>query len=178
MKLIGIRILQNLVQHTPIAVCIVNVDSGLIEIYNDNFLKLFDISTSSDVAEVELQELLNSKFTADRFLISKVVIQKDSFKGSDVTVILDPNDKKTEILLSPLYAPIRNDHDDVSMVAIWFTESTEHTVDKTSNEVEISEEDPVNNLLGEIPTGTAILSGKELVFELVNATYRTLVPGR
>lgn len=171
------QLLKNVIDHSPMAVCIINAEITQIEIYNDKFLHLFDVASRASTDQ-PLLDFLNSEFHADHFLISKVIEEQDSFTGDELTMALNRNGDNIEVKMTPLYAPLINDQEVITRVAIWMTESYERKIDTVNHEDISSDRDHINDLLTEIPAGTAILSGKNLVFELVNPTYQNLVPGR
>lgn len=72
MKSTETHLMKNLIKHSPLAVCIIDAQSGLIEIYNDKFLELH-IKNSVSHSEKHLLDFLNNEFNADHQLISKVV---------------------------------------------------------------------------------------------------------
>jgi PAS domain S-box-containing protein len=177
MRLTETRLLKNIIDYTPMAVCIVNAESGAIELYNDRFLQLFD-ETAKGHSEEQFLKLLNSKFNADTLLISKVIEEQNSLTGNEFTLIVDRNNEKIEVVITPLYAPLKNDQDIITKAAIWLTESPAIRTDIVNHADILSDRNPITDLLTEIPAGTAVLSGEDLVFELVNPTYQNLVPGR
>lgn len=93
-------------------------------------------------------------------------------------MFLNRDDERVEVLISPLYAPILNDQHVVNKVAVWMSEKADVTAEKIITDDTLSDQDPITNLLSKIPAGTAILSGEDLVFDLVNPTYQNLLPGR
>ncbi|WP_185113716.1 PAS domain-containing protein [Chryseobacterium sp. Leaf394] len=171
------QLLNKIIDHSPLGVCILNVESGFIELYNKKFIQLYDAASEAH-SEQQILGLLNREFEADKMVISKVVREKNSFNGKELRLIPSRNSKKDELVISPLYAPINLDNETVTHVAVWMNESAVENTVTSGPELTLSQSEPIANLLSEIPSGTAILSGENFVFELVNPTYQNLVSGR
>lgn len=120
MKFTDTPLLKNIINHTPLPVCIINADLCKIELYNDKFLQLFS-QESKDYSEKQLLDFLNSKFIADNALVSKVIAENNSFYGDEF--YLDVNhDNRPATVITPLYAPIADDQNKVVKLAIWMTQ--------------------------------------------------------
>lgn len=115
MKFTDTPLLKNIINHTPLPVCIINVDLCKIELYNDKFLQLYS-QEAKDYSEKQLLDFLNSKFIADNALVSKVIAENNSFYGDEFSLDVDPNDKPSKV--TPLYAPIADDQNQVLKLAI------------------------------------------------------------
>ena len=165
-------LLQEIIDHTPIAACIVSAESGLVELYNEKFFQLYFNSKSEKLSEQQIISLLNREFSVSTLIIEKVVKEHNSFVGEAFTVI---DDSMQELLILPKYAPLKGQDKKIIKIAIWMTEITTANALPENN---ISESNSIRNLLKEIPAATAILSGEKHIFELVNLTYRNLLPGR
>lgn len=122
MKFTDTPLLKNIINHTPLPVCIINADLCKIELYNDKFLQLYS-QESKDYSEKQLLDFLNSKFIADNALVSKVIAENNSFYGDEFS--LDVNhDNKPATVITPLYAPIADDQNQVVKLAIWMTQDS------------------------------------------------------
>jgi len=176
MKFTDTPLLKNIINHTPLPVCIINVDLCIIELYNDKFLQLYS-QESKNYSEKQLLDLLNSKFIADNDLVSKVIAENNSFYGDEFSLNVNHNDKPATVI-TPLYAPIADDQNQVVKLAIWMTDDSTKKRETDNKKHIISERNHLSKLLEEIPASIALLSGKDFVFELVNTSYQNLVPGR
>lgn len=176
MKFTDTPLLKNIINHTPLPVCIINADLCKIELYNDKFLQLFS-QESKNYSEKQLLDFLNSKFIADNALVSKVIAENNSFYGDEFSLDVNYDDKPATVI-TPLYAPIADDQNQVVKLAIWMTQDSTKKGETDNKTHIISERNHLSKLLEEIPASIALLSGKDFVFELVNTAYQNLVPGR
>lgn len=169
------------VLYAPIGICILNADTYVTEIVNDKFL---------EVAGKPYDAIFN-KFYWDAFpevrsyyetALTNVVKTGEAFYADEVALMLIRHGKEEKIFVTFVYSPIKDENGKVIKVAIWVLENTKQVIERQKTEAARTafeyERDRFKSFFMQAPAGVCILSGPELVYELVNPAYQTLLPGR
>lgn len=174
-------LLRTIIESSPIGICIIDINSFSVVIINESYLAIFGGSKDSFIGR-SLTELSATDHHLDRKIIDEVLKHKKNITTSTPDQKVNRNGKEMVINLSTTYAPILDDNGDIKKIAAWTTESKPSASEVQNPELDskhINEErSRTNALLNEIPAGIAILSGKDMVFELINPIYQQILPGR
>jgi PAS domain S-box-containing protein len=173
--------LQNTVRHAPIGICILNADTLIAEIVNDKFL---------EVAGKPYEDI-HGQFYWDAFAearpyyeaaLAGVVQTGQAYYADEVELMLIRHGREETIFVTFVYAPVKNTEGNVVKVAVWVLENTKQVAERQKIEATRTafqqERDRLKSFFLEAPAGICILSGPELVYELVNPLYQQLFPGR
>ncbi|MBW7676359.1 sensor histidine kinase [Chryseobacterium chendengshani] len=180
MKLSDTPLLKNIIESAPIGSCILDVNDFAVELCNDRFSEFSGMSKET-LAGKSIFDIFADQYTFDRKIISNVIKSKETIYADEVSMIFTDYSKDKDINVTFIYAPVLDDNGQISKIAIWAmenaAESKEQKIaeEKTASECE---RERTNAILNQIPAGIAVLSGKKLIFELVNPVYQSLVPER
>ena len=181
MNLSNSPLLKTIVDSSPIGICIIDAVSFVVEIMNEPYAKIYGESKDLLIRK-SIDELSAKGHQLDRRSLSDVITNKQTINADPANLIVKRNGTKEEINISVTYAPVQNDEGKVVKIAIWVLENQILNITSAKIGIEKSNHDQdrqlTDELLNEIPAGIAVLSGKELVFELINPIYQNLVPGR
>lgn len=173
--------LHKAVLSAPIGICILNADTYITEIVNDKFLEVAG----------KPYEAVFGKFYWDAFAevrkyyeaaLTNVVKNGEAFYADEVALTLIRHGKEEKIFVTFVYSPVKDDSGKVGKVAIWVLENTRQVMERQKAEAaRIAfeyERDRFKSSFMQMPAGVCILSGPELIYELVNPAYQALLPGR
>jgi PAS domain S-box-containing protein len=181
MNTIDTPILDTFIESSPFGICIINAESQLVEMTNDKYSKLFGETSESWLGK-SVDELTEMGHPIDKKAILNVVGTNTTFNALGLKLKVNHHGKEEQIDISLTYSPITNPDGSVTKVTIWAVENNARTIQLQTVASEKPDLDVERQrsyeLLHEIPAGIAILSGKDLVFELINPLYQDLVPGR
>lgn len=181
MQLSDAEDLHNIVLDAPIGICILNASTLTAEIVNDKFLEVAGKS----------YEAIHGKFYWDAFAearidyeaaLAGVVETGQAYYADEVELMLIRHGQKEIIFVTFVYAPVKNAEGKVVKVAVWVLENTRQVTERQKMEAARvafqQERDRLKNFFMQAPAGVCILSGPDLIFELVNPAYQQLLPGR
>jgi PAS domain S-box-containing protein len=173
--------LHKAVLYAPIGICILNADTYVTEIVNDKFLEVAG----------KPYEAVFGKFYWDAFAevrsyfedaLTNVVKTGEAFYANEAELMLIRHGREEKIFVTFVYSPIKDKDDKVSKVAIWVLENTKQVEERQKTEAARTEfeyeRDRFKSFFMQVPAGVCILSGPELIYELVNPAYQALLPGR
>jgi len=173
--------LQKTLLNAPIGICLLNADTFIAELVNDKFLEVAG----------KPYETIFGRFYWDAFAevrsyyepaLQQVVASGEPYYADEVEMILIRRGKEETIFVTFVYSPIKDKSGLVTKVAVWVLENTRQVTER-KKEVAAKlafqqERDRFKSFLMQAPAGICILSGPELVYELVNPAYQQFLPGR
>ncbi len=173
--------LKTIVDSAPIGICILNAKNLVAEMANDKFLEIVGKPKSALIGKWYWETFAEAKAYYETALASVVTTGK-AFYADEVKLMLIRHGREEWIHVTFVYAPVRNEQDEVSKVAVWVLENTTQVQERervtAEKEAVVRERDRLYESFKQVPAGIAVLIGEELVFELANANYQQMLPGR
>jgi PAS domain S-box-containing protein len=173
--------LHNTIINAPIGICLLDAATLTAEIVNDKFLEVAG----------KPREAIAGQFYWDAFAearpyyeaaLAGVVQTGQAFHADEVELMLIRHGREEMIFVTFVYAPIKDENEKVTKVAVWVLENTKQVTDRQKvEEAKASfknERDRLTNFFMQAPAGICILDGPELVYELVNPAYQQILAGR
>ena len=173
--------LQKTILHAPIGICLLNANSLVAELVNDKFLEIAG----------KPHEAIFGKFYWDAFAevrayyesaLQEVITTAEPYYADEVEMVLTRQGKPETVFVTFVYSPIKNETGIVARVAVWVLENTRQVVERRKEMAEKlafqQERDRLKSFLMQAAAGISILSGPELVYELINPAYEKFLPGR
>lgn len=166
--------LYQTVMNAPIGVCILNAQTFIAKIVNKKFL---------EVAGKTLNEIYG-RFYWDAFAeareryeaaLSGVVESGEPYHANEAELMLIRHGKEEQVVVTFVYAPIKNTEGRATKVAVWVLENTQQVATKILLQ---QERDRFQTFFMQAPAGICIMRGPSLVYELVNPAYQQFLPGR
>lgn len=169
---------RNIIETSPIGICIINAESLTVEMLSDRYAQIYG-QTKNSILGKSVDQLIAEGHHLEKRSILDTAIHKKSITHApvDLEVFFD---SPLITSFTTIYSAVADQNGMITKVAVWIIENKQAEDVKvsdcnTENEIE---RDHTASLLYEIPSAVAILSGEELKFELLNSTYQDLVPGR
>lgn len=173
--------LRNTVLHAPIGICLLNADTLIVELVNDKFLQVAGKPHDAIFGQFYWDAFAEARPYCEAALLN-VVETGEAYHADEVELRLIRHGREEMIFVTFVYAPIPDKAGKVSKVAVWVLESTLQVKERQKVEAARAafqrERDRLNGFFMQAPAGICILSGPELVYELVNPKYQELLPGR
>ncbi|MBD1366765.1 PAS domain S-box protein [Mucilaginibacter sp. ZT4R22] len=170
--------LHNAVLYAPIGICILNADTLVAEIVNDKFLEVAG----------KPYEAIHGHFYWDTFAearpyyeaaVAGVVASGEPYHADEVKLMLVRHGREETIFVTFVYAPVKDEAGKLNKVAVWVLENTKQVNERQAAGAAFQKErDLLHAFFMQAPAGICILSGPNLVYELVNPGYEQLLPGR
>jgi PAS domain S-box-containing protein len=173
--------LHNMVLHAPIGVCVLDAETLVAEIVNDKFLEVAG----------KPYEAISGQFYWDAFAearsyyeaaLAGVVSTGEAYYADEVELMLIRHGREEIIYVTFVYAAVKDADGKIVKIAVWVLENTRQVTERQKVEAAKAafqqERDRLKSFFKEAPAGICILSGPELVYELVNPLYQQLFPGR
>ena len=173
--------LRKTVQNAPIGVCILDAATLVAEIVNDKFLEVAG----------KPYEAIQDQFYWDAFAearpyyeaaLNGVVQTGQAYHADEVELMLIRHGRHEMVFVTFVYSPVKNETGHVDKIAVWVLENTKQVTERQKAEASGAafqkERDRLKNFFMQAPAGICILSGPELIYELVNPVYQQLLPGR
>lgn len=181
MNLTDSPLLKTVIDSAPIGICILNAHSLVAEMVNDKFLSIAGKEKEAILGKWYWESFAEVRAHYEDAL-SNVVATGESYYADEVGLMLIRNGKEEQVHVTFVYAPVLDEKAVVTKVAVWVLENTtqvhERAKASAAHKAAEKERDRLYESISQAPAGIAILSGEELVIELVNAKYQQLLPGR
>src|ERR1700712_4553941 len=173
--------LHTMVLHAPIGICVLDAETLVAEIVNDKFLEVAG----------KPKEAISGQFYWDAFAEARPYYEGalaggvgtgEAYYADEVELMLIRHGREENIYVTFVYAAIKNAEGNIVKIAVWVLENTKQVTERQKVEVAKAavqqERDRLQTFFMEAPAGVCIVSGPELVYELVNPLYQQLFPGR
>ena len=173
--------LQNIVLSAPIGICILNADNLTAEMLNDKFLDVAGKPRESIIGKFYWEPFAEARPFYE-VALAGVVASGEPFYANEVELMLVRHGREEKIFVTFVYTPVKDDAGKVRKVAVWVLENTLQVIERekvsAAKAILQGERDRLREFFMQAPAGICILSGPELVFELVNPGYQEILPGR
>jgi PAS domain S-box-containing protein len=181
MEFINEEDLQNTVLTAPIGICILNADTLVVEMLNDKFLEVAGKPREAIIGHWYWEPFAEAQ-TFYEAALSGVVSSGEPFYANEVALMLVRGGREEHVFVTFVYAPVKDVAGTVRKVAVWVLENTQQVNERekiaAAKAALQGERDRLREFFMQAPAGICILSGTDLVFELVNPFYQQLFPGR
>jgi PAS domain S-box-containing protein len=173
--------LHNTVLYAPIGICILDADTLVAELVNDNFLEVAGKSYGAIYGQFYWDAFAEARSYYEEALNS-VVRTGEAYYADEVELMLIRHGREEMIFVTFVYAPVKNKAGKINKVAVWVLENTKQVNERQKMEASRTafqqERDRLKRFFMQAPAGICILDGPELTYELVNPHYQELLPGR
>lgn len=177
MNLTDITFLKTIIDTAPVGICVLSSDLLIVELLNDRYNNIYGENTDNILGK-SIEELLVQGHQFDKQILHDVIKNNKTLSSDKINLKINFNGHEKVKNISQIYVPIEDSSGKVTKIAVWVYENS-FNIDKNAiAEKTVTEKERTNALLNEIPAGIAVLTGKNLVFELINPMYQELVPGR
>ena len=156
--------LQKMVLDAPIGICILDAESLMIEIVNEQFI---DVVGQSREALLSKNYWGNFKETSETYesQLYQTISSGKAFEVKEAEVELFKNGVLQKVYLSFIYAPLFDTHEKVRKVAVWLIDNTPQV--RARKKVEASEANLRNTIL-KAPVAMCIFKEPKYVVEIAN----------
>jgi two-component system sensor histidine kinase VicK len=173
--------LKTIVDSAPIGICILGADDFVAEMLNDKFLEIAGKPRESILGKWYWEPFAEARAYYEEAL-AQVVSSGQAYYADEVSLMLLRHGKEEWIFVTFVYAPVLDENGKVTKVAVWVLENTAQVREREkvnqAKQAAEKERDHLYGFFNQIPAGICVLSGPELVYELVNPNYQALLPGR
>jgi len=170
---------KNVIETSPIGICIINAELLTIEMLSDRYAQIYG-QTKNSILGTPVDQLITEGHNLEKKSIQDAAIHNKSITSSPVDLEVFIDGHLVNISITTIYSPVSDQNGKITEVAVWMIENKHSEDSKISNGNTLTDKkrDHSASLLYEIPSAVAILSGEELKFELLNPSYQNLVPDR
>jgi two-component system sensor histidine kinase VicK len=181
MKLQDNEQLRTIVDCAPIGICILSAEGLVAEMVNDKFLEIAGKPRESILGKWYWEPFAEAReYYQDA--LAQVVTSGEAYFADEVSLMLLRHGKEEWIFVTFVYAPVFDEGGAVSKVAVWVLENTAQVREREkvilAKQAAERERDRLYGFFSQMPAGICVLSGPDLVYELVNPNYQALLPGR
>ncbi|MEO5681273.1 MAG: PAS domain-containing sensor histidine kinase [Chitinophagaceae bacterium] len=173
--------LEKTILNAPIGICLLNADTFIAELVNDKFLEVAGKPFESIFGQFYWDAFAEVRSYYESAL-KNVVVTGAAYYADEVEMVLIRRGKAENIFVTFVYAPIKNEAGAVTKVAVWVLENTRQVVElKKEVAAKLAfqqERDRFKGFLMQAAAGISILSGPDLIYELVNPAYEQFLAGR
>lgn len=173
--------LESTVLAAPYGICILNAQTLTIELVNEKFVRIagkpYDKISGHFYWDVfpEARPFFEGK-------LNSAIETGEPYHEEGLELLNIRPTRDDNIVVNLTYSPVKDESAEVKKVAVWISETTKQVREK--QELQIidaavrKERDRLNEFLMQAPAGICIVSGPDLVYEVVNPAYQSLLPGR
>jgi two-component system sensor histidine kinase VicK len=173
--------LKEIVESAPIGVAILEAATLKVEILNAKFLEIAGKPKDAILNKWYWEPFAEVRAYYENAL-NDVVATGEPYYADEVKMMLIRHGREEWIYVTFVYAPVKNAAGEVTKIAVWVLENTRQVTERQKAEAAKAafreERDRLQRFFMQAPAGICILSGPELVYELVNPSYQELLPGR
>jgi two-component system sensor histidine kinase VicK len=173
--------LHNTVLNAPIGICILDAATLVAEIVNSKFLEVAGKPYDAIQGQFYWDAFAEARVYYEAALAG-VVESGEAYYADEVALMLIRNGREENIYVTFVYSPVNDQLGKVRKVAVWVLENTKQVSERQKVEAEKAllqrERDRLKSFFMHAPAGICILSGPDLVYDLVNPGYQELLPGR
>src|SRR5215217_755757 len=181
MKLQDNEQLRTIVDSAPIGICILSAENLVAEIVNDKFLEIAGKPREAILGKWYWEPFAEARAYYEAALLG-VVSSGETYYADEVSLMLVRHGKEEWIFVTFVYAPVLDASGSVSKIAVWVLENTAQVRERekvvAAKQAAELERDRLYEFFDQVPAGICVLTGPELVYELVNPNYQELLPGR
>lgn len=181
MQLTDRQDLHQAVLDAPIGICILDADTLVAEIVNDKFLEVAGKPYHAIFGQFYWDAFAEARAYYEPALAG-VVSTGQAYYADEVEMMLIRQGQEEMIFVTFVYGPVKDKAGKVTKIAVWVLEKTKEVAERKHQEAAKNafkkERDQLQRYFMQAPAGICILSGPQLVYELVNPAYQLILPGR
>lgn len=113
------------IQSAPMGVCLLDASTLIAEAVNEKYLEITGKTHQSVIGQWHWKAFAEARHYYEDVL-KKVVLTGERYQAEDIEISLVRHETPEQIIVNFVYAPITNEHGQVSKVAVWVTEDTKH----------------------------------------------------
>jgi PAS domain S-box-containing protein len=172
---------HNTVLNAPIGMCLLDATTLIAEVVNDKFLEVAGKPKDTILGQFYWDAFSEARMYYEAAL-NEVVEKGTAYYADEVELMLIRHGREEKIFVTFVYAPVKSNEGKVSKVVVWVLENTQQVNERLKAEAARlafqKERNSLQSFFMQAPAGICILSGPNLVYELVNRGYQQLLPGR
>jgi hypothetical protein len=165
----------------PMGICLLNSASLIAEMVNDKFLEIAGKPRDAIIGKWYWEAFAEARPYYESALAG-VVQTGEPFYANEVQIMLIRNGREENIIVTFVYAPVKDEQGTVQKIAVWVLENTHQVNERekiAAGKAALERErDRLQEFFMQAPAGICILGGTDLVFELANPLYQQLFTGR
>lgn len=169
------------VLHAPIGICLLDASTLTAEIVNDKFLEVAGKPLEAIYGQYYWDAFAEARPYYEAALAG-VVQTGEAYFADEVELMLIRHGREEMIVVTFVYAPVKDKDGKVNKIAVWVLENTKQVNERqkieTARAASQRERDRLKRFFMQAPAGICILDGPELVYELVNPAYQEILRGR
>jgi PAS domain S-box-containing protein len=181
MRLTDGEILYNTVLRAPIGICILDADTLIAEFVNEKFIEVAGKPYDAIFGRFYWDAFAEARPYYEKAL-ALVVRSGEAYYADEVEMMLIRHGREETIFVTFVYTSVTDKDGNVIKVAVWVLENTKQVNERQKTEAARNafkqERDRFKGFFMQAPAGICMLDGPNLVYELVNADYQQLFPGR
>lgn len=162
------RQLQNLFTQAPVAICILRGENFVVEMANQNILKMWDKTASQMLNKPLFEGLPEAAEQGFDKLLHNTYTTGESYIDEECAFYRTDGNKTEEIYVKFIYEAIYEEDGSISGIIVLAHDITIQV--NTRKKVEESEA-KFRKLIHQAPMGIVIVKGKDLVYEVANDAY-------
>ncbi|RBQ06663.1 PAS domain-containing sensor histidine kinase [Pedobacter miscanthi] len=173
--------LKILVECAPIGICILDAQTFVAEMVNDKFLEIAR-KPKADIIDKWYWDAFREVKHLYQAALENVAKTLQPYHADEAEVTLIRNGQAEHIVVTFVYAPVKDEHDKATKIAVWVLENTlqvnaRKKVDRDNALLE-KERNRLYEVFMEAPAGICLWTGPDLVYEMVNPAYQRILAGR
>jgi len=167
--------------NAPIGVCILDADTLIAEFVNDKFLEVAGKPHQAIYGQYYWDAFSEARAYYQDALAG-VVKTGEPYYAQEVELMLIRHGNAEKIFVTFVYAPVKEPTGRVKKITVWVLENTKQVAERQAQEEAKNafkgERDRLYSYFMQAVAGICVLRGPDLVYDLVNAAYQQILPGR
>lgn len=160
--------LQNLFMQAPMAICILRGENFVVEMANENILKIWDKPASNMLNKPLFEVLPEAAEQGFDKLLQNVYITGIPYVDEECAFYSVTGDKREEVYVRFIYEPFYEEDGTINGIIVL---AHDITLQVTARKKIEESESKFRNLIHQAPMGIVIVKGRDLVFDIVNDVY-------
>lgn len=162
------RQLQNLFMQAPVAICILRGEDFVVEMANENILKMWDKPASAVLNRPLLEGLPEAGIQGYGKILENVFATGERYVDEEAYFYSITDGVREEIYVRFIYEPLREEDGTLSSIMVL---AHDITLQVTARKQIEESENKFRNLIRQAPIGIVIVRGRDFVYEIANDKY-------
>lgn len=173
--------LKLLIESAPIGICVLDAETFIVEIINEKFLDIAGKPKDSIIGKNYWEPFQEAK-AYYKDALESVPKTGMPYYADEVELMLIRHGKPENIIVTFVYAPVKDQNGSTTKIAVWVLENTKQVTERKklydANTIIQKERDKLSEFFMEAPAGICLWTGPELTYEMVNPAYQKILQGR
>ncbi|MEO9210875.1 MAG: PAS domain S-box protein, partial [Ginsengibacter sp.] len=158
------RIIRNMVENSPVGICVINAKTRVCEIINERYLKISGKSIDEIIGKNywECFSEYSSQYEAS---LNEVIEKGDPFYANEVEFKVYINGTEEEKYATFVFSPLKDKEGNVQKVAIWQIDNTPQVIARQKIK---ESENNLKLMILQAPVAIAIIRGPNYEVEIAN----------